>query len=344
MKALVKVSKDTEEVELREVPTPKPGPGEILVQMKATGICYTDISIMKNKYVGRKPVPIPMTLGHEGAGIVAETGPGVTMLTKGDRIVLEVILGCGKCYNCLNGYKNMCADWTHIGITRDGTFAEYIVVPEVMARKLPDNVSFADAALLEPIALTVRSLEAVQPMVGDTAVIIGPGSIGLIHLQALKAAGCSKVILVGIDKDAHRFEIGKKLGADHIVNVSSENAAEAVMNYTNGLGADIVIETANHPVVWSQFSDFVAVHGRISAFGLYPEAQIKPIGLVRKAAVIYGDVATLTRHFVRAIRWVESKKVLAEPLITQRFKLTTQHKEGLEAFFAGNTVKVLFEL
>ena len=148
MKAIVKLNNKSEDYEVRDLLVPKPGPGEILVQMKATGLCYTDISILKNLYVGRKPVPSPVILGHEGAGIVAEIGPGVTFVNKGDRIGFEVLSGCGKCLNCRNGDKNMCTDWHHFGITKDGTFAEYIIVPENLAHKLPDSVAFADAAFL----------------------------------------------------------------------------------------------------------------------------------------------------------------------------------------------------
>ena len=195
----------------------------------------------------------------------------------------------------------------------------------------------------EPISLTVRSLEHVKPVVGDTAVIVGPGSIGLLHLQALKAAGCSKIMMVGLDKDAHHFEMAKKLGVDHIINASSQNPVEAVMDLTKGLGADIVIETASHPIVWTQITEMSAARGRISMFGLYPEAQVKPLSLIRRGTTVYGDVALLTKHFIRAIRWVEYKKVLAEPIVTHRFKIT-QAKEALDAFFSGKAAKVLFEM
>ena len=126
MKAILKATSEADSLEVREVPVPKVGPGEVLIQIKATGICYTDISILKNRYKGRKPVPIPLIMGHEGAGIVAELGPGVNHVSVGDRVGLEALWGCGKCLQCFKGFKNMCVDWNHIGITCDGTFAEYI--------------------------------------------------------------------------------------------------------------------------------------------------------------------------------------------------------------------------
>lgn len=343
MKAIVKYSAEPGDMRVMDVPKPKPGPGEVLVQIKATGICYSDISILDGKYKGRKPVPYPVVMGHEGAGIVAELGAGVTDLAVGDRIGFEVLFGCGKCENCRNGNKNMCSDWGHYGITTNGTFAEFLAIKSELAHKLPDNVSFANAAFLEPISLTVRSIEHVKPMVGDTAAIIGPGSIGLLHLQALKSAGCAKVIVLGIEKDVHRFEIAKTLGADHIVVIGKEDPVAKVKEYTKGLGVDIVIETASHPSAFALAIELAASKGRISTFGLYPEATIRPIQIIREGLTIFGDVALLQKHFLRAIRWVEYGKVSAEPIITKRFKLE-QAAEAVEANRQGNAVKVLFEL
>ena len=226
---------------------PEPGPGEVLVKMKAAGICFSDFMILTNKYKGRVPVPIPMIMGHEGAGVVADVGKGVQHVKAGDKVGLNPLWGCGQCENCFNGHPNMCMTWRHLGITCDGTFAEYRAVPAFIACKLPDSVSPVDAAFIEPISLAVRTFEHVKPMLGDTVAIIGPGSIGLFHLQAFKSAGAAKIMVIGLDKDAKRFEIAKKLGADHIINGSKEDVVKRVRELTNGLGADIVVETANHP-------------------------------------------------------------------------------------------------
>jgi len=343
MKAIVH-DKTAGSIEVRDVPVPVPEAGEVLIQIKATGLCHTDITILQNEYdpSGRPPVPYPVILGHEGAGIIAELGPGVESLNVGDRVGFEPLTGCGVCFHCKNGNKNMCNNWIHVGITCDGTFAEYIVVPAQSVHKLPDSVSFADAAFLEPIGLTVRSIEHVKPMVGDVAAVVGPGSIGLFHVQALKAAG-ARVIVVGLAQDKYRFEIAKKLGADYIVNGSEANVLERVKEITDGRGADIVIETASSPKALATAYDIAGARGRISTFGLYPEATIKPVNILRKGVIIYGDVALLTKHFIRAIRWVEDRKVLAEPLITKRFSLD-QAREAIDELDKGHTVKVLFEL
>ncbi len=343
MKAIIKATGKAGSLQVTDMPRPEPGPGQIRVQIKATGICFTDVTILNNRYKGRKPVPIPVILGHEGAGVIAELGPGVVDLAVGDRVALEALSGCGKCLQCRNGFKNMCVDWEHIGITCHGTFAEYLVLPANLAHKMPDNMDFADAAFMEPLSLVVRSLEKVMPMVGETVAILGPGSLGMFHLQAFKAAGASKVIMVGLEQDRQRFEIAKNLGADHIVNISEQDPVEAILEYTDGIGADIVLETASSAKATQLTFDVAAPRARVVLFGLYPQASFSPVQMLRKGLTVFGDVALVPRQFLRAMNWVVSGKVSAQKMITWRFGLD-QAEEAFEAGSRGETVKVLFEL
>lgn len=343
MKAIVKTEDKPMAYAVKDMPTPEPKAGEVLVRIKATGLCYTDMSILKGEYKGRKPVPIPVILGHEASGVVAGFGAGVHTVQTGQRVGFEVLSGCGKCRNCRLGHKNMCTDWNHLGITGHGTFAEYAVVPEGLVHPLPDNVDLADAALLEPLSLTVRSVEHVRPQVGESAVIVGPGTVGLLHLQALKAAGVARLIVVGLDADKIRFGIAEELGATQIVNASHEDPAAAVFKGTGGLGADILIETASSPKVWDFLLDMMAANGRMSVFGLYPESKFQPLALIRRGVTLYGDVAFLPRHFMRAISWLEAGKVKARALVTRRFHLD-QAGEAFEVFKNKETVKCLFEV
>jgi threonine dehydrogenase-like Zn-dependent dehydrogenase len=342
LKAIVKTDQTAGSFAVKDVPVPEPQPTEVLVQVKATGLCYTDMSILNGQYKGRKPVPIPMIMGHEGAGVIAAVGAEVGTLKVGQRVGFEALGGCGRCHSCRTGNKNMCGDWNHIGITYDGSFAEYMVISEDLVHVLPDGVEFADAALLEPLALVVRSIEHIKPAIAESAVIVGPGTVGLLHLQALAAAGLSKLIVVGLDVDKIRFGIAEGLGATHIVNGSHDDPVEAVLDITGGRGADIVVETASSPKVWDFLLDIVAARGRISPFGLYPESNFKPIVLVRKGAALYGDVGSLQKHFIRAISWLESGKVSGQALVTKRFTLD-QAEAAFEAFKHKETVKCLFE-
>ena len=342
MKALVKCDEKAGSFEVREVDVPKIGACDVLVQMKATAICGTDISLLDNRYKGKKPVPIPIIPGHEGAGIIADIGKEVKYFKVGDRVAFEALQGCGHCPDCKIGNKNMCHYWEHLGLTCDGTFAEYILVSRDLVHKLPDNISFKNASCLEPIGLTVRSLSNVKPVLGERAAIIGPGKIGLFHLQALKASGVSEIFIIGLDKDKKRFEIAEKLGASFIINGSNEDPVKKVMDLTEGRGVDIVVETANSPKCFSMAIDLAGPKARISTFGLYPEAKISPITILRKGLTICGDVALLTKHFIRAIRWIEIKKVLAEPVITRSFSLE-QAEEAIRIFKEGTEGAIIFE-
>jgi threonine dehydrogenase-like Zn-dependent dehydrogenase len=343
MKGLIKASEEAGSLKLVELPKPQAGPGEVVVRVKATGICYTDVSILKNTYKGRKPVPVPIVMGHEGAGIVAEIGPGVTKVRSGDRVGFEALWGCGKCRQCVSGQSNMCLDWGHIGITCNGTFAEYVTVKEKMVHLLPDTVSFIDAAFLEPMSLVVRTLEYVRPMVGETAVIIGPGALGLYHLQALKAAGMSRVFMVGIGKDRKRFAVAEKLGADSIIDADKEDPVQSVIAATGGEGADIVVETASSPKVYGIIPDLAAPRGRVALFGLYPQAEISPVKILRKGLSLFGDVGLIPRQFQRAVSWTASGKVLTSNMITRTFTLE-QGEAAFQAQMNGDEVKVVFEI
>lgn len=341
MKAIVKCNGEAGAVEVRELPIPEPKCGEVLVKMGASGICYSDVMIYKGLYKGRAPLPFPLIMGHEGAGVVAELGNGVTNLKVGDKVSMNPIWGCGQCGNCLDGSPNHCASWVHLGITRDGTFAEYLTVPAFTAFKVSDSVSMTDAACVEPINLAVRTFEYLKPQLAETVAIIGPGAIGLFHVQAFKAAGAAKLIVVGLDQDAKRFEMAKQLGADHIVNGSKVDVVATVKELTGGLGCDIVVETASHPSTVGLAINLAAAGGRVMLFGLYPEATISPLSMVRSGIQVWGETASIPRWFRRGIRWVEYKKVTGEPIVSRPFRLD-EVNEAFEAFKAGEAAKVLF--
>lgn len=342
MRAIVKYDEKKGSVDLREMPEPVPGPDEVKVQIKATGLCYSDVSIMQNKYVGRKPVPIPLILGHEGAGIITEIGKGVNNFAVGDRVGIMPIEGCGCCDDCITGDQNMCMHWSHIGLTCHGTFAEYIVVPAAKVHKIPDDVSFVDAACLEPIGLTARTMETVMPLLGDTVAIVGPGSLGLLHLQAFKAAGASQIIMIGIDKDKERFKIAQSLGATDIVNGSKEDVVSRVQEITGGKGVNIAVETANSPIATRLAIDVAGNRGRVALFGLYPEATISPLKIARSGLTIIGDAAQIDRHYQLALRWVASGIIRMAPLISITYKFDA-FENAFAAAGSPETVKVMFE-
>jgi threonine dehydrogenase-like Zn-dependent dehydrogenase len=343
MKAVIKATEKAGSLELADMPKPEPKPHEVLVRIGGASICYTDYSILNNTYVGRKPVTVPMIMGHEGAGTIAALGDEVEGCTVGDRVVLEPIAGCGYCRACKNNRKNMCPNWDHIGITRHGTFAEYIAIAAEQTHNIPDGVSFTEAAVLEPLGLAVRSLEQSKPMVGETVAIIGPGSLGMMHLLAYRAAGASKVIMIGVESDRARLDSARQMGADHTVIVDEQDPVESVLKVTDGLGANIVVETANSPKATGLAFDLAAPLGRVVLFGLYPEATFKPVKMLRNGVTAYGDVGAASRHILRAMSWVASGKVRIRDLIRKTYKLE-KCAEAFAAAHKGETIKAVFEI
>ena len=190
--------------------------------------------------------------------------------------------------------------------------------------------------------MTARTIELVRPQLGDTVAIIGPGSLGLFHLQAFHAAGAGKIIMIGIDKDKRRFEIAREIGATDIVNGSKEDVVPRVYEITNGKGVDIAVETASASIATRLAIDVAGNRGRVALFGLYPEATVSPLKIVRSGLTVIGDVAQLDRHYLRAIRWVASGSIRAEALIPRRYKFQ-EFEEAFAASGLEETVKVMFE-
>ena len=342
MKAVIKASEASGSLQVADMPVPGTGAGEVLVRIKGASICYSDVSILNNRYIGRHPVPLPLIMGHEGAGMIEALAPDVKGYAVGDRVALEPIAGCGYCDLCKSGFKNMCPNWKHIGITCNGTFAEYISVNAAQLHKLPDKISFAEAALVEPLGLVVRSLEQSRPMLGETVAIIGPGSLGMMHLLAYKASGASKVIVIGLEKDYERLKLAERLGADTI-NIDNQNPLEAIKEITGRSGVDIAVETANSPKAAEMCFNITAPRGRIVLFGLYPEATFSPVKMLRNGITVYGDVGAVSRQFLRAIDWLKHGKIDLSDMITNRFSLD-EAAQAFEATKKGGTIKVVFEV
>jgi 2-desacetyl-2-hydroxyethyl bacteriochlorophyllide A dehydrogenase len=343
MKAVIKATSQAGSLKIAEVKEPEPGPDEVLVRVRAAGLCNSDVSILNNRYSGRSPVPVPLIMGHEGAGEITGLGEGVTEYCEGDRVALEAISGCGHCSQCKSGFKNLCKDWSHIGITGSGVFAEYIAVPATQVHRISDNISFKEAALLEPLGLVVRSLEQSRPMIGDMVAILGPGSLGILHALAYRAAGAGKVIIIGTGKDKKRLEVARNLGADHTINIDEEDYLKEILNITGGQGADIVVETANSPKATEMAFDLAASRGRIVLFGLYPEARFDQVKLLRKKLTVYGDVGQVSRQFMQAIRWLETGKVKVDGIITRTFSLD-EAEEAFKASRECDLIKIVFEI
>ncbi|MDP4126682.1 MAG: alcohol dehydrogenase catalytic domain-containing protein [Bacillota bacterium] len=343
MKAVVKTRPEPGYVEVKEIPVPQINADEILVKVKATGLCGTDLLLTDWTYMGRSPVNPPITLGHEGAGEVVEVGENVKNFKVGDRVGLEALLGCGHCYHCRRGNPNLCPDWNHLGIDFNGTFAEYIAFPANGAHLLPDSLTYDQAAFLEPISIVVNAFEPNPITVGDTVVIVGPGPLGLFTVQAAKAAGAGKIIVVGTSNDQKRLQLAKELGADYVLdNGENDDAYQVVRELTNGVGAEVVFEAAGSPKSFEQGLKMAAGSGQYIIMGFPKQAEINPLTeIVRQNLTIRGAVGSIPRHYETAIRWLENGTIQIEKMVTQPLSLD-EAVSGIQLAKAKEVGKVLF--
>jgi len=273
MKAVVKYGRGKGLVEIREVPEPKPKDDEVLIEVKAVSVCGSDLHI----YYDRHPYWPPVTLGHECSGVIVEIGKEVKGWKAGDRIVSETRTGsCGICYTCQSGFPQVCEQKRAYGIGVNGAFTKYVAGPARLLHRLPDHVPFETGAVMEPTAVCISALlERCQLRAGESAVINGPGPIGLISLAIAKTAGVKMAGITGRNSaEGIRFEKARELGADFIVNIDKEDPLKKVLELTEGRGVDILIETSGGEKSISQAFEMVRRLGRVCAMGVSGLPQV----------------------------------------------------------------------
>jgi L-iditol 2-dehydrogenase len=274
MKAVVKYGKGKGMVEIREIPEPKiKKDDEVLIEVKAVSICGSDLHIYHDSH----PYWPPVVLGHEFSGVIVEVGKEVKGWKAGDRIVSETRTGsCGICYTCQSGFPQLCEQKRPYGIGINGAYTKYVAGPARLLHHLPNNVSFEAGAVIEPTAICVTSiLERNELQAGESVVITGPGPIGLISLAVAKAAGVRIAGVTGRSLDEGvRFEKARELGADFTINVDKEDPVKRVLEMTNGLGVDILIETSGGGKAIYQAFEMVRRSGRICAIGISGKEEV----------------------------------------------------------------------
>jgi L-iditol 2-dehydrogenase len=325
MNALVKTAKGKGLIEVREVPIPEIGPTEVLIEVKAAGICGTDLHIFHDEF----PYWPPVILGHEFSGVIAATGKDVNNWRVGDRVVGEPhTKACGKCWLCRSGNRHLCAEKRSPGWGIDGCFARFMRFPEPdLLHRIPESLSFEEAALVEPTANVVTDvLERGGIERGDAVAVVGPGPIGILAAQVARAGGASQVILMGTNSDEDlRLPAARKIQAiDHILNVESEDPVSFVLKLTGGKGADVVVEASGHPKGISLSLQLVRKLGRVTAIGLTGKKEIAfPYDAAMfKAMRLIFNLSTTHSSWDKAIELIASRAIDVRPLIT--------HKGGLD--------------
>jgi len=306
------------DLRLEDVMTPKIKDDEVLIRIHATGICGTDIHIYRGEWKTRMPI----ILGHEFSGVIAEIGRGVSNLNVNDPVVAEPNIPCGSCYFCRMSERNyFCENLQAVGVTINGAFAEYVKIKAANVYRLPKDLSLEEAALIEPLACCIRGVDQAGIRIGDTVAIIGAGPIGLILLQLAKLAGAS--MLIQTDMEDARLKMARKLGADYVINITEEDPVEAIKRLTNGYGTDVAIEAVGSPKAITQAMRATRRGGRLNIFGVSPQDavwEVKPFELYDKELTITTSYRS-PFTFQRAVKIVSSRKVNLKPLISHVFRL-----------------------
>ncbi|HDI07792.1 MAG TPA: hypothetical protein ENF76_05455 [Candidatus Bathyarchaeota archaeon] len=340
MKAAVYYSQ--KDIRIEEMPTPKIGDEEVLVEMKACGICGSDLM---EWYQSRKA---PVVLGHEPAGVIAEAGKKVKEFQVGDRVFVHHHVACLKCHYCIHGDYTLCEQFTKTNI-EPGGFAEYFRVPEPNLRldtlRIPEKLSFEEATLIEPIGCCLRALSKCNIQTGDTMAVVGAGPAGVIHVMLSKLFGVSKVIAA--DFVEYRLNMAKKLGADIAVNAGEENVVEAVRSATDGRGADIAVVTAPNIKAYSDAVKLLRRGGTLCVFAsTRPDELLKvsPKTLFFSEIKIVSSYSTSHIETRKALELIESGRIKVGELITHRFplrrigeafKMAAENKECLKIVILG---------
>ena len=318
--------------DIQNVPIPGIGPNDVLIRVKAAGICRTDLQI----YEGGHPTEFPLIAGHEFSGIVEDIGESVTTVAVGERVTADPNIGCGKCYYCKINTQNHCENLQIVGETRDGAFAEYVLAPEKNVYNI-GTLSFREAAMIEPVASVAYALQQISVPIGADVLIMGAGPRGMLLMQLLKYAGASRVFMV--EKLLSRAELAKSLGADSVI-LADGSDAESLQELA-GAGFDLVVDSTGVAQVAEGMLNFVRRCGTLfysGAFSNDERFQLCPAEISRKELRIYGSFAS--RHtFAPAIRLVQNKVVRVEPLLSHSFTLG-QFEEALNVVQFGNSVKV----
>lgn len=301
---------------IAEVAQPEAGEREVLVRVAACGICGSDVHGYDGSSGRRIP---PLVMGHEAAGVIVGLGSGATAFRVGDRVTFDSTVYCGQCVFCQRGEVNLCDRREVIGVScgeyrRDGAFAEYIVVPERILYRLPGNMSFPEAAMLEATSVALHAVRVSGAKTGDTTLVVGAGMIGLLTMQALRAKGVSRVMIADIDET--RLTLAELLGADETLRGTGGEIREAILQRTGEVGADVVFDAVGRAKTVAESIDSVRKGGTVTLIGnIEPEVRLPLQKVVSRQIRIQGTAAS-AGEYPEAIELISNGRIQVRPLIT----------------------------
>lgn len=294
-------------VECIEIPTPHPRAGEVLIRVAASGICGTDLHILRGEYMGGYPV-IP---GHEFSGTIVEVGEGVSRFRVGDRVAVEPNIPCDNCPECLHNRQNFCRNWQAVGVTLPGGMAEYVAVPEKQVFSI-GRLPFEQAAFMEPLSCVLHGLEKLSLRPGESVALLGAGPIGIQLLRAARLWGVTRIAVA--ERNPERLAFARQAGADE---------AFTSLDALTPDGYDAVIDATGAPAVMARCIDLARPGGRVLWFGVPPagrEMSLEPFKVFRKGLALYGSFTSL-RNSYQAVELLQSGRLKVDDIISHRLPL-----------------------
>jgi len=336
MKALV--LHGIRDLRVEERPKPKPGPGQVLVRVRAVGLCGSDVHYYTHGRIGDQVVERPMIVGHEGAGEVAELGPGVAGPPVGTRVAIEPAASCGRCEYCTTGRPNICPTVRFASTPPyDGLMCEFAPVEAHQCKSIPDSLSFDEAAMLEPLQVAVHTVNLVGVRPDDTVAVVGVGCIGLGCMEAARVAGAGRIFVT--DKLDYRLALAKRLGADEAVNNAREDPLEFLAKRTGGRLADLAVDCTNKAAGAPLAYSLAGVGGRVALVGIPEEDEIVLDAHVPRRKELRVQHIRRSRHaFTQAVDLVASKRLDVASWVTHRvglddarraFDLVAEYADGI---------------
>jgi len=332
--------------DVEDVPLPDVPQGGLLLEVKACGLCGSDLRTLRS---GHRKVTFPWIIGHEISGMVVDVGAGYQgKWDRGELLAVGPPAFCGVCDFCLNGEYELCENYLEIAQAWPGGFAEYIAIPEECVRlgtmdRVPRGLDPAFAAIAEPISSSIHAQEKGQVGLGDTVVIIGTGPVGCIHISLARARGADKVFVADVVAD--RLKLAEAFEPDATINVAESDLVAEVRKLTDGKGADVIITATPAPVAQVQAVEMARKGGRILLFGGLPKDDSKPgvdMNIVHYNALhLIGTTIFSPRHYRLALKFVASGRLPVDKLVTHRFPLS-EFKKGAMLALEGKVLKAVF--
>ncbi len=337
MKTLAKVKAEPG-IWMVDAAKPDVGPNDVLIKIKKTAICGTDMHIYKWDEWSQKTIPVPMTVGHEYVGVVAGIGSEVRGLKIGQRVSGEGHLVCGHCRNCRAGRRHLCRNTTGVGVNRPGAFAEYLVIPAENAFPIPDDIPDDIAAIFDPFGNATHTALSFD-LVGEDVLITGAGPIGIMAVAICRHVGARHIVITDVNE--YRLDLAKKMGATRAVNVSKEKVTDVMHELGMTEGFDVGLEMSGVPAAFRGMLEAMNHGGKIAMLGIPPsEAAVDWNQVIFKGLIIKGIYGReMYETWYKMVAMIQSGLDLT-PIITHRFNVS-DFQQGFETMGSGNSGKVI---